>query len=149
MEIVDYTRELIPDVMDFERRLREEEPFYNWDIDEAYRKRVEASFDDPRFSNAVSLLARENGKVIGRIDGTILASRFDGTVNGYLDWLCVVKSSRHAGTAQALLTELRRRMKQAGAAQLIALMAANDEAQRFYRAVENASIHDEGIWIDL
>ena len=149
MEIIDYTRELIPEVMDFERRMREEEPFYGWDIDEAYRKRVDASFDDPRFANAVSLLAWEDGKVTGRIDGSILASRFDGTVNGYLDWICVVKSSRHAGTAQALLAELRRRMKQAGAAQLIALMAANEEAQRFYRAVEGASIHDEGIWIDL
>lgn len=149
MEIVDYTRELIPEVMDFERRLREEEPFYGWDIDDAYRKRVEASFDDPRFANAISLLARENGRVVGRIDGVILASRFDGSVNGYLDWICVIKSSRHAGTAQALLSELRRRMKQAGATKLIALMAANEEAQRFYRAVERASIHDEGIWIDL
>ena len=149
MEIVDYTRELIPEVMDFERRLREEEPFYGWDIDDAYQKRMEASFDDLRFANAISLLARENGRVVGRIDGVILASRFDGSVNGYLDWICVIKSSRHAGTAQALLSELRRRMKQAGATQLIALMAANEEAQRFYRAVERASIHDEGLWIDL
>ena len=149
MEIIEYTRELIPEVMDFERRLREEEPFYGWDIDEAYRRRVEASFDDPRFANAVSLLAREDGRVVGRIDGSILASRFDGTVNGYLDWICVVKSSRHAGTAQALLAELRRRMKLAGAGQLIALMAANEEAQRFYRAVERAAIHDEGIWMGL
>ena len=149
MEIVDYTRELIPEVMDFERRLREEEPFYSWEIDEAYQMRMEASFDDPRFANAVSLLARADGRVVGRIDGSLIASRFDGTVSGYLDWICVVKSSRHAGTAQALLAELRRRMKQAGAGQLVALMAANEEAQRFYRAVEGAAIHDEGIWIDL
>ncbi len=149
MEVLDFTREMIPDVIDFERRLRVEEPFYRWDIDEAYQKRVEATFDDPRFANALSLLAFENGKVVGRIDGTILASRFDGSVNGYLDWICVVKSSRHAGIAQALLVKLRCRMKQAGAACLIALMAANEDAQRFYRAVEGASIHDEGIWIDL
>ncbi len=149
MRIVDYTREMLPAVMDFERRLREEEPFYNWDIDEAYQKRMEASFDDPRFANAVSLLACEDGRVVGRIDGSVLASRFDGSVNGYLDWICVLKSSRHAGIGQALLSELRCRMKLAGASQLIALMAANEEAQRFYRAVESASIHDEGIWIDL
>lgn len=149
MEILEYTRERIPDVMDFERRLRIEEPFYNWDINDAYQKRVEASFDDSRFTNAVSLLAYDNDKVVGRIDGSILASRFDGSVNGYLDWICVIKSSRHAGVAQGLLAQLRDRMKQAGAAQLIALMAANEEAQRFYRSVERASIHDEGIWIEL
>jgi len=149
MEIVDYTRDMIPAVMDFERRLREEEPFYTWDIDEAYRKRLEDSFDDPRFANAISLLARVDGRIVGRIDGSIIVSRFDGSVNGYLDWICVVKSCRHAGTAQALLAELRRRMKSAGASRLIALMAANAEAQRFYRAVQGACIHDEGIWIDL
>lgn len=86
---------------------------------------------------------------MGRIDGAVIASRFDGSVNGYLDWICVIKSSRHAGIAQALFAELRRRMKQAGATQLVALMAANEEAQRFYRAVEDADIHDEGIWINL
>ncbi|MBD5092794.1 MAG: GNAT family N-acetyltransferase [Subdoligranulum sp.] len=149
MDVLAFTREMIPDVIDFERRLRVEEPFYNWEIDEAYQKRVEETFDDPRFGNAVSLLAYENGRVVGRIDGSVIASRFDGSVNAYLDWICVIKSSRHAGIAQALLAELRCRMKQAGAAQMIALMAANEEAQRFYRAVERASIHDEGIWIDL
>lgn len=149
MDIVDYTRDMIPHVMDFEHRLRTEEPFYMWDIDEAYRNRVEASFDDPRFENAISLLACENGRVVGRIDGSVIASRFDGSVNGYLDWICVIKSSRHRGIARALLAELRCRMKRAGAVKLIALMAANEEAQRFYRAIENADIHDEGIWMDL
>lgn len=31
---------------------------------------------------------------------------------------------------------------------LIGLIAANDEAQRFYRSLKNAKIRDEGIWID-
>ncbi|MDE6642446.1 MAG: hypothetical protein K2K63_18200 [Acetatifactor sp.] len=66
MEVLEFTREMIPYVMDFERRLRGEEPFYNWDIDEAYRKRVAATFDDPRFTNAISLLACESCKVVGR-----------------------------------------------------------------------------------
>jgi len=80
---------------------------------------MEESFDDDRFSNSISLLAVKDGKVIGRIDGSVIASRFDGTVNGYLDWICVIKNHRHVGTAQALLAELRRRMKSAGANQLI------------------------------
>lgn len=149
IEILEYTRERIPDVMEFERRLREEEPFYGWEIDEAYRRRVEASFDDPRFGSALSLLAYEGSGVVGRIDADLIASRFDGTVTGYLDWICVLKSSRHSGTAQLLLRELRQRLKRAGAEKLIALMAANEEAQRFYRSVEDASIHDEAIWMEL
>lgn len=38
---------------------------------------------------------------------------------------------------------------EAGADTLIGLIAANPEAQRFYRSLEGAKIQDEGIWIDL
>ena len=40
---------------------------------------------------------------------------------------------------------LRRRLKEAGADTLIGLIAANPEAQRFYRSLEGAKIQDEGI----
>ena len=38
-------------------------------------------------------------------------------------------------------------LKEKGIHLLIALMAGNDEAQRFYRNIGNAAIHDEGVWI--
>ena len=44
---------------------------------------------------------------------------------------------------------LRAECKKQGVGVLIALMANNDEAQRFYKSVEDASIHDTGIWIDI
>lgn len=148
-KILPYTREQVEDVLDFERRLREEENFWGWEIDEAYIAAVRQSFQDPRFANALSLLAYVDGKVVGRIDSTLICSRFDGSVKAYLDWICVLRSQRHKGTAQALMSELRRRLKEAGADTLIGLIAANPEAQRFYRSLEGAKIRDEGIWIDL
>ena len=36
MEIKEYTRDCIPDVVQFERDLRTEEDFWGWEIDEAY-----------------------------------------------------------------------------------------------------------------
>lgn len=149
LQIVPYTQERVEDVLDFERRLREEEDFWGWDIDEAYTAAVRQSFQDPRFSNAPSLLAYRDGQVVGRIDATLICTRFDGSVKAYLDWICVLKSQRHRGTAQALMAGLRRRLKEAGADTLIGLIAANPEAQRFYRSLEGAKIQDEGIWIDL
>ena len=147
--ILPYTKERIADVLDFERRLREEENFWGWEIDEAYIASVEKSFSDPRFAHSLSLLAYVDGKVMGRIDSTLVCSRFDGSVKAYLDWICVLQSQRHKGVAQALMTELRCRLKDAGADTLIGLIASNPEAQRFYRSLENAEIKDEGIWIDL
>lgn len=137
------------DVLDFERCLRQEEPDWGWEIGEAYQKAVKASFSDPRFGNALTLLAYGEGKVVGRIDSTLTATHFEGAVNAYLDWICVLKSWRHQGAAQALMAELRRQLKEQGAATLVGLIAGNEEAQRFYRSMERAKIRDEGIWIDL
>ena len=144
-----YTKERIPDVIAFEERLRAEEDVWGWEIDDAYRRAVADSFGDERFRHSVSLLAYGNGKVVGRIDSTLIASHFDGSVKAYLDWICVLKSCRHNGVAQALLSQLRSRLKEQGIDTLIALTASNEEAQRFYRAVPDSVMRDTGIWIDI
>ena len=36
MEIKQYTKELIPDILQFERDLRSEENFWGWEIDEKH-----------------------------------------------------------------------------------------------------------------
>ena len=144
-----YTKERIPDVLAFEKQLRAEEDVWGWEIDDAYIKSVTDSFDDPRFQNALSLLAYIGEQVVGRIDVVRIPSYFDGTVKAYLDWICVLKSARHKGVAQALMNEMRSRLKAEGIDTLIALTASNDEAQRFYKSVPDSSMHDVGIWIDI
>lgn len=129
--------------------LRRQEPgTYFWEPDDAYAAQLEKSFADPRFNTSLSLLAWRGKTVIGRIDASLIASRSDaGCVSAYLDWICVLKSERHNKVAQALLAALRQECKERGAGLIIALMAHNDEAQRFYQSVEGATIHDTGIWI--
>lgn len=145
-----FTRERIGDVLSFERELRRQEPdTYFMDAGESYRYLLEHSFEDDRFTNAVSLLACEDGRVIGRADAVILAARSDAScATAYLDWICVLKEERHRGVAQLLLRELRRELKGRGVETLIAIMAHNPESLRFYNEVENASIHDEAVWMD-
>lgn len=70
-------------------------------------------------------------------------------VKAYLDWICVLKSCRHQGAAQKLLSTLRDTLKQLGVDTLIGLTASNDEAQRFYKAVTDSEMRDIGIWIDI
>ena len=149
VEIKQYTKASIPDVLDFEKRLREEEDFWGWEIDDAYQQSVEKSFDDPAFADSLSLLAYARGQVVGRIDATVIASHFDGSKKAYLDWICVLKSARHQGVAQKLLETLRAMLRARQMDMLIALTASNEEAQRFYKRVPNAQLRDVGIWIDL
>ena len=86
---------------------------------------------------------------MGRIDSSLIASHFDGSMKAYLDWICVIKSYRHLGVAQAMLEALRAELKKLGIELLVALTAANDEAQRFYKSVPDSNMHDVGIWIDI
>ena len=90
-----------------------------------------------------------NGRAAGRIDAVLIPSHFDGSVKAYLDWICVIKSFRHQGVAQALLSELRKKLKEQGVDTLIALTASNVEAQRFYRNIPDSEMRDTGIWIDI
>ncbi len=147
--ILEYTRDRISDVVDFEKRLRKEENFYGWQIDDSYIQAVKKSFDDSAFNNAISLLAYDDGAVVGRIDASLITSRFDGSKKAYLDWICVIKSCRHKGIAQQLLEALRKALKDKHIDTLIALTAANEEAQRFYKSVPDSEMKDIGIWINI
>lgn len=100
IEVRVYTKELVQDVLDFEARLRKEEDFWGWEIDEKYIDSVKKSFDDPAFDHSLSLLAYVDDKVVGRIDSSIIASHFDGSKKAYLDWICVIKSYRHSGVTK-------------------------------------------------
>jgi len=149
VEIRRYTKERMDDVLDFEKRLRLEENFWGWEIDEEYIRKVKKSFEDPAFDRSVSLLAYEDGRVIGRIDAALIASHFDGSKKAYLDWICVLKSRRHKGAAQMLMQALRDTLREMGIDTLIALTAENAEAQSFYRKVPDSVMRDTGIWIDI
>ena len=149
LKIKRYTKDRIPDVLDFENRLRKEENFWGWEINDTYIQAVENSFDDSSFADSISLLAYDGHAVIGRIDSTMIASHFDGSKKAYLDWICVIKSYRHQGVAQRLLESLREILKDHHIDTLIALTASNEEAQRFYKSVPNSEMRDIGIWIDI
>lgn len=149
IQIKKYTKDKIQDVLSFEKRLREEENFWGWEIDDAYINAVKKSFDDIAFQNTISLLAYDGNIVIGRIDSAIIASHFDGSKKAYLDWICVIKSYRHHGVAQKMLEALRELLKKNNIDTLIALTASNEEAQSFYRSIPNSQMRDIGIWIEI
>ena len=148
-EIRPYTKDRIDDVVRFEKDLRAEEDFWGWEINDEYLSSVRKSFDDPSFDDSISLLAYADGKVVGRIDSSMIKSRFDGSVKAYLDWICVLKSYRHNGVAQALMDSLRKMLKERNVDTMIALTASNEEAQRFYKNVPDSVMRDTGIWIDI
>lgn len=149
VEIKFYTKELIDDVITFELELRKEENFWGWSIDSDYISSVKKSFDDSSYNDSISLLAYVDDRVVGRLDSSMIKSHFDGKRKAYLDWICVIKSYRHLGVAQALLNRLLELLKCRGVNTLIALTASNEEAQSFYKNIPNSMMRDMGIWIEI
>ena len=62
IEIKEFTKGRIDDVIAFEHDLRREEDFWGWEIDDAYRKAVEDSFENLLFRASISFLAYLDGK---------------------------------------------------------------------------------------
>lgn len=149
IKVVPFTIDRFDDVIRFENDLRKEEDFWGWEIDEKYLSAVRDSFSNKSFDDCICLLAYVDGKVVGRIDASMIKTRFDGSVRAYLDWICVLKSYRHKGVAQSLFKELCNVLKEKGITSLVGLTATNEEAQRFYRSLPNSEMRDIGIWVDI
>ena len=96
-KVKEFEKDDIDRVIAFERELRKQEPdTYYWEPDATYRKLLEQSFEDERFRNAISFIAVQDDKVIGRIDASLISSRSDASCfSAYMDWICVLKSERH------------------------------------------------------
>lgn len=144
MELCVFTEDRISDVIQFEQELRRQEPdTYFWQTDDSYRQNVEKSFTDELHRKAaVSLLAYDRGRVIGRIDAGYLFTHFDGTVcDAYLDWIAVLKEYRHRGVAQLLLQGLKQELKKNGVTSVIVLTAENPEAKKFYDSLESTAVY--------
>ena len=102
-KVKEFEKDDINSVIAFERELRKQEPdTYYWEPDATYRKLLEQSFEDDRFRNAISFIAVQDDKVIGRIDTSLISSRSDASCfSAYMDWICVLKSERHHKVAHA------------------------------------------------
>ena len=66
---------------------------------------------DPFYLNTKSVLAIENGRVVGRIEYHFYGCMQDGYHMAYVDWVYVLPEYRHQGIAQKLFGELEKDCK--------------------------------------
>lgn len=97
---------------------------------------------DPFFARTTSVLAKEDGKVVGRIEYHYYGCMQNGYRMAYVDWVYVLKAYRHRGIAQMLFAELEKDCAQNGIDQYYLIRARNEEADRFYGSFQKAEMHD-------
>lgn len=121
------------------KKAHQEEPELMWTeaVDEAgIRQRVR----DPFFRQTTSLLAVEDGQVLGRIEYHFYGCIQDGFRMAYVDWVYVRREHRHRGIAQGLFREFENRCRENHIDQYFLIRAENPGADRFYGAFEKAEL---------
>lgn len=142
-----FTEDKIQDVIQYEKEFRQLEDSL---IDEnKLMLDLLRSFDDTRFDLAYSLLAYQDHKIIGRIDASILPTRYDGMIHAYLENISVLKYKRHQGIAQMLLKALKAKLKEESVDMMIAIMSNPIETRRFYQSIEGVLIYDSIVMIPI
>ena len=97
---------------------------------------------DPFYSKTTSVLAMENGKVVGRIEYHFYGCMQDGYRMAYVDWVYVLPENRHKGIAQGLFGEFEKDCRANGIDQYYLIRAVNRNADRFYHSFEEASLSE-------
>ena len=100
---------------------------------------------DPFFNKTTSILAKVDGKVVGRIEYHFYGCIQDGYKMAYVDWVYVLKSYRHQGIAQKLFAEFEKDCANNNINQYYLIRARNEEADRFYGHFPDVELADSPI----
>ena len=106
---------------------------------------IKSRISDPFFTKTTSVLAREKGKVVGRIEYHFYGCMQDGYRMAYVDWVYVLKAHRHKGIAQMLFAELEKDCKKHNIDQYYLIRATNEAADRFYKNFQGAALNEAPI----
>ena len=106
---------------------------------------IKSRIADSFFNMTTSILAKENGKVVGRIEYHFYGCMQDGYRMAYVDWVYVLKEYRHRGIAQKLFAEFEKDCKSNNIYQYYLIRAKNADADRFYRHFESAELNESPI----
>ena len=106
---------------------------------------IKSRISDPFFTKTTSVLAREKGKVVGRIEYHFYGCMQDGYRMAYVDCVYALKAHRHKGIAQMLFAELEKDCKKHNIDHYYLIRATNEAADRFYKNFQDAALNEAPI----
>ena len=106
---------------------------------------IKSRLSDPFFNKTTSILAKVDGKVVGRIEYHFYGCMQDGCKMAYVDWVFVLKAYRHQGIAQNLFAEFEKDCARNNINQYYLIRAKNNDADRFYSHFADVELSDSPI----
>ena len=138
------SRDNIDEYIDYLKIALSEEPDM-MTTDVLDEKGLRIRIDDPFFNKTTSILAKAEGKVVGRIEYHFYGCIQNGHKMAYVDWVYVLKSWRHKGIAQRLFVEFEKDCKMHDINQYYLIRATNENADRFYKNFVDVELSDAPI----
>ncbi|MGI6607682.1 MAG: GNAT family N-acetyltransferase [Erysipelotrichaceae bacterium] len=105
-------------------------------------KLIKERLKDSFFMNTKSILAIDDGNVVGRIEYHFYGCLQDGYRIAYVNWVYVLPKYRHKKIAQGLFKELENDCKDNNIYEYYLIRAENHEADSFYHSFENARLYE-------
>lgn len=104
---------------------------------------IRERFKDPFYQHTKSILAIDNGFVVGRIEYHFYGCLQNGYRMAYVDWIYVLRDCRHRGVAQQLFKEMERDCAENNIFQYYLIRATNKNADSFYHQFRDAKLSCE------
>ena len=103
---------------------------------------IRCRVNDPFYMNTTSILAIEDGTVVGRIEYHFYGCMQDGYRMTYVDWVYVLPEYRHKGIAQGLFKKMEKDCNKHKMNQYYLIRATNPNADRFYKHFEDVELSE-------
>ena len=137
-------KENVQEYIDYLKTAMSEEPEL-MTADSVDEKGIKDRVLDPFYRKTTSVLAKIDGKVVGRIEYHFYGCMQDGSKMAYVDWVYVLKTYRHRGIAQGLFSEFEKHCVKNEINQYYLIRGTNQNADKFYRHFTDAELSESPI----
>ncbi len=111
-------------------------------IESVDSEQIKETLTDPFYQNCESILAIDNGEVVGRIEYHFYGCVQGGYRMAYVSWVYVLPQERHKGIAQKLFSLFEDECRKNRINQYRLIRSTNPNASRFYNSFKNVELVD-------
>ena len=103
-------------------------------------EKIRNNLQDPFYQQSTSILAIDDGKVLGRIEYHFYGCIQDGHRMAYVNWIYVLPEARHKGIAQKLFSLFEEECMKNDIDQYRLIRSTNPNADKFYHSFKDAEL---------
>ncbi|MEG2869875.1 MAG: GNAT family N-acetyltransferase [Terrisporobacter sp.] len=136
----------IKNIVIFEKEARLTEPgVLYWNIDEKEYTDKLKELNIEKLENSKIIIAKQQEKIIGRCDISIMLSLVNCEKTGYIDWIYTLKGYRGKGIGKKMLKGAEDYFKDRNVVYYFLITASNEQAHEFYHRQSDLKFYNREV----